>query len=236
MADHAEVHAKKLFDAWTRDHRVEVLHDDGLYRHLHITAPGSLDWFDIITWPGRLTIDGGHGTWTFARTEDMFQFFRATAPGRINASYWAEKLQCGAGSGREPAKTYSEAVYVKHVVEAVDEWVQDADLSLDSKIALYREVYSELLDADDWSYPGHHNVSAHQAVAEFSCRVRTGPPAEETNAERLLGAEPRYATFEFHDTWEWDLKGYDFHFLWSCFALRWGIEQYDQMKKAEAAA
>jgi hypothetical protein len=33
--------------------------------------------------------------------------------------------------------------------------------------------------------------------------------------------------FRFQDSWEWQLKGYDWSFLWCCHALKWGIAQYD---------
>ncbi|GAA3289174.1 hypothetical protein GCM10017708_11530 [Arthrobacter citreus] len=72
-----------------------ILHDDGVYRHLRFDKPkdqGFNEPFHIITWPGRLTIAGGHGTYTFARMQDMFEFF-TPGPWSINPGYWGEKLE-----------------------------------------------------------------------------------------------------------------------------------------------
>ena len=85
----------------TAKHRMTVLHDDGLYRHLRFTemhlcndaewrTTNGFYWFDLITWPGSLTINGDCGTYTFSRITDMFEFFRGYG---INPQYWAEKVQ-----------------------------------------------------------------------------------------------------------------------------------------------
>lgn len=86
----------------TAHHRLEILRDDGVYRHLRMQQPGtSFYYYDIITWPGYLTVTGDMGTWTFSRTRDMFRFFGAW-DGQINTGYWSEKLEAGAGcSARE---------------------------------------------------------------------------------------------------------------------------------------
>jgi hypothetical protein len=43
--------------------------------------------------------------------------------------------------------------------------------------------------------------------------------------------------YEFSDVWEWDFHDYDDSFLWCCFAIQWGIAQYDAARKmAEVAA
>jgi hypothetical protein len=74
------------------NHKLTFQLDSGLYRHLRFRQPdtGNL-WFDLITWPGSLAINGDMGTWVFARVDDMFTFFRSDPP-RINASYWSEKI------------------------------------------------------------------------------------------------------------------------------------------------
>src|SRR5690606_37890059 len=85
-------------------HVMTVLHDDGLYRHLRFAAPGWIAyWFEIVTWPGSLTIHGDiHGAYTFisGRVNDMFAFFRGDV-GRINPEYWAESLPDHGKSAQE---------------------------------------------------------------------------------------------------------------------------------------
>lgn len=83
-----------LFAANTRWHGMYVLHEDGLYRHLRFTRtdqPTMIDSFDLVTWPGCLSIVGDVESFTFARDNDMLRFF---AGERINPGYWAQKL-CG---------------------------------------------------------------------------------------------------------------------------------------------
>ena len=55
-------------------HEMTVLHSDGLYRHVHFQQRSHSwnQWFDLVTWPGNLTIRGDMGTWTFSRVEDKY--------------------------------------------------------------------------------------------------------------------------------------------------------------------
>jgi len=84
-----------LRDEFAKDvakHEMRVVRDDGLHRHLRFRAPTSgFCWFEVVTWPGVLVINGDCGSYTFARIEDMFAFFRRP-DGAINPSYWSEKL------------------------------------------------------------------------------------------------------------------------------------------------
>lgn len=90
------------------NHQMESRMENGIYRHLVFRQSGEHSWnmwFGIVTWPGWLTIYGDMGTWTFSRVEDMFCFFRDEKL-RINASYWAEKLQHGTHGGRDGARVW----------------------------------------------------------------------------------------------------------------------------------
>lgn len=104
----------------TANHELKILHDDGLHRHLLLRNPRSSEyWFEIVTWPGSLTIRGDVGDgYTFSRERDMFPFFR-NEYGGINPHYWAEKL----GGGRRSVKEYSENLLRQRVVE---QFVEDA--------------------------------------------------------------------------------------------------------------
>lgn len=87
-----ETEVRERFDRETGNHRMRVFRDDGLYRHLRFTAPGTWCYgYDLITWPGQLAIAGDCGDYTFARTRDMFEFFRHDY-GQINPHYWSQKL------------------------------------------------------------------------------------------------------------------------------------------------
>lgn len=124
-------------------HRMTVLHEDGLYRHLRFTSnPRGYGeyWFDLITWPGCLTIRGGYGdAYTFSREPDMIPFFRSRS-GRINAHYWSEKLD----GGRSSAKTYSQDLFRQLVVEHFEDAVRYSD----APRGLGKAVREEILNQD----------------------------------------------------------------------------------------
>lgn len=99
------------------DHEMDVIRDDGLYRHLRFRRPDTITyWFDLLTWPGVLTVTGDCGTFVFSRIEDMFEFF-ASARGEINPQYWAEKLRAPAP---DAVRIYSPDAYRARVGEWVD--------------------------------------------------------------------------------------------------------------------
>lgn len=165
-------------------HVMTVIRDDGVHRHLRFRkAPpaGSEYWFDLITWPGTLCIDGDMGTYVFRRLTDMFEFFRTDqkwADQRgcklgINPGYWSEKLQ--APKPRH-AEEYSADAFRQHVRESFDEWVMssqpDDEYSTEaerndfnnSKNALWSALTDEVLRcADDG------DVRAYDAARDFEC-------------------------------------------------------------------
>lgn len=84
-------YTEEQFKKTTEKHRMQVLLDNGLYRHVYVGIPGTtMESWHIHTWPGYLAMVGDMGDWVFQRTEDMFHFFGS---GRgINPGYWAEKI------------------------------------------------------------------------------------------------------------------------------------------------
>jgi hypothetical protein len=121
------------FERNTADHAMTVLHDDGLYRHLRfqqevwrppLVKPklSSIYWFDLITVPGALIFQGDGESFTFRRTEDMFDFFRRSAwEGRPNLGYWDEKVT----SAQSVLKKYNEDLFVRIMREHYVELVRD---------------------------------------------------------------------------------------------------------------
>ena len=116
-------------------HEMTVLHDDGLYRHLRFKAPAAgFYWFDLITWPGSLTVNGDMGSFAFSRVDDMFTFFRHD---RINPGYWAEKIRAGSG-----IKQYSEDLFKQLVAEHIEDYAEEHP-------GLAEAVRSEILGSDE---------------------------------------------------------------------------------------
>jgi len=204
-------------------HAMEVIRDDGVHRHLRFRKPrpaGSEYWFDLITWPEMLCIDGDMGTYVFRRLDDMFQFFRTDREynkdrGRklgINLGYWSEKLRA---PDSRAAEEYSADKFRQYVKEAFAQWVEqtqpDDDASDDEraafdteKVALWGEIEDDVLCAAD-----DGEIRAHDSATGF---------------------EGRRWNFSFSDAWEWDCRDYTFHFVWCCYAIAWGIEIYDEHK------
>lgn len=211
------------FAADTAGHEMTVLHDDGLYRHIRFAHRASLTRFDLITWPGSLTIEGSHGTWTFRRDPDMFEFFNRS--NHVNVDYWAEKLP----DGRDAGKKYSEDATLRLLVEAY----ADHGRRYDEKAERY-EADLSVWNATDWRdrYPmtarGPREPVKPPTVAELRRQVadwrRDVLLADEGCARRLL--EDWESKDVVSDTCEWDLREYDYHLVWSCHAIAWGVRQY----------
>jgi hypothetical protein len=189
-------------------HEMTIIRDDGLYRHVRFKQPKqSFYWFDLITWPGCLAINGDMDSYLFSRMEDMFEFFRARSGwnlNTINPQYWAEKLRASS-----KVTGYSEekfrALLAEAVAEASDEFPQ-----------LAKAVEHDILDG--WS---GRDISTEE-TAHFALR----------DFEYWLNPDDRYKAgarpdFQFTDAWEWDFTEWDHRFLWCCHAIQWGIGVYD---------
>ena len=110
---HSSIHERFVKD--TANHSVNIIRDDGLYRHLRCSNNGSFNYrFDIITWPGFLAYTGDMGCFVFSRIRDMFEFF---GTGKINPCYWSEKLH---GVDRiNGTKIFSVGRFQKNVVSCM---------------------------------------------------------------------------------------------------------------------
>jgi hypothetical protein len=188
----------KRFAADTEHHTMSVLHDDGLYRHIRFSRPGtSTHWFDLVTWPNHLTITGDMGSFTFARIADMLDFFTG---GDINPGYWAEKVQ----AGKDGIETYNPDRFREYVRQAYDDHVAE-DPGADHLPALRNDIKDSVLTV------AYDEDEAQRAVRDF-----------------------RHEHFQFADAWEWDLSGFTYRYLWCCFAIRWGAQQYRAAKAVAA--
>jgi hypothetical protein len=190
------------------EHAMAVKLDDGTYRHLRFQKPKSSNlWFDLVTWPGVLTIHGDMGTWTFSRVEDMFTFFRDDKL-RINAHYWSEKLQHGTHGGRDGAKVFEEDLFRQQMIEHLNHYdFDDED----------RAAVKQALDDDVLSQDGKWDLM----IAARDFRVKL----------------PNRGDFYFDSCELPTGKEYAYHFLWCLYAIVWGIQQYDAAKRtAEVSA
>lgn len=195
---------KEVAERFAQDvaqHVMTVESDNGVLRCLHFGRPGSGAYsFRVVTWPGHLYIGGDCDHFVFTRLRDMFEFFRNDR-GRVNLSYWSEKLTATAkGSGHE---RYSERVFREAIERRLTDWIDGEDLHAEQIEELREQVADEVLSC---ASDGEH--AAHTAARDF----------------RFNGDEV------FTDFWETDLNEYTHGVIWACHAIVWAIKQYDAAK------
>ena len=236
----SEAEVAERFKRDTANHSMTILHDDGLYRHFRFRSSNSSEfWFDLITWPGCLTIRGDYGdAYTFDREFDMIPFFRADRGWGINPHYWSQKVD----GGRRSVKEYSEAAFQQVVCELFVEAVRYSD----APRGLGKAVRAEILDQDlyheeearkileDFEFGATYKGSCIcgksdsfaeeiQALRWRSSHIETGYRAHVSRVERVDG-------FRFEDTWELSFHDYERSFLWACHAIAWGIARLDKLR------
>lgn len=210
---------KKVLNQFIRNvvaHSLSVVRDDGVYRHLRFQRPGTNSYyFDLVTWPGYLTVTGDMGTWTFSRTEDMFEFFTSAHFGKresfqINPGYWSEKFEAGTGHGHHETPCY--------------EFDED---SFDECLQEWLTAYLEGCDDED---------DAQQAKESIEELTGNGYRTEQDAFYALKDAcFPRnVSTYEIAEGMGQTMT-YSFHYLWICYAIVWGIERYRTTKLVDNA-
>ena len=207
MADeHQNVLARFLKD--TATHEMVVHQDYGVYRDLAFKKPGDSAYrFNLVTWPGYLCISGDMGTYVFSRLTDMFTFFRSEKPElTINPSYWSEKCQAADRNGK--VKEFSPDLFKAAIAERLETYLEGFHDPLDEM------KEKELREAvDDW----------------VLTQIYDGP--------QVAFMAARDFDFDndavFDDFGENPCETYTFHFLWICYAIQWGIRQYDAARKGE---
>lgn len=199
----------------TKNHKMDVIRDDGVNRHIRFRKPGTVCYgFDLITWPGYLCIAGDCGTYVFSRIRDMFEFFRTEDDYKkshpeqklfINTGYWGEKLQSiGTNAGYKEFDAPAFEERVRHHFDMHWEDLEDEE----AKAKCWQEIEDYVLPA---ASDGEHQ--AYEAVYNFRCD-----------------------DFHFQDFFDGGgTNTYTFHYLWCLYAIAWGIEKYDEAKLSAAA-
>jgi hypothetical protein len=205
---------EELFLKDVDHHVMSVLRDDGLHRHIRFKrADSGSYWFDLITWPGTLCIDGDCGTYVFRRLEDMFRFFRTDrdwlrdgATLAINPGYWGEKLQAKSMHGGY--EEFSADLVRESIKSRFDDWVESEGPDEAVKADLWEAIENDVLYYSD--------EDPHEFMRAIHGFNHNG--------------------FEFTDFWETKTHDYTFHFIWCCYAIAWGVKTYDEAKKDAGAA
>lgn len=149
--------ARIHFESDVESHEMQILHDDGLYRHIRFHKPGtSINHFDLVTWPYHLAISGDCESYTFRRLPDMFKFFAGNEI--VNPQYWSEKLV-----STRNIKVYSPEKYKELVLSTLKDYEDDLPGILEAGI-------DELLDDDFVDYESED--LARYALNEFRYKVK----------------------------------------------------------------
>ena len=202
-------------------HQMNVLHEDGIYRHIRFRRPGdSCYWFDLVTIPGKLIYTGDMGTFVFARLEDMFEFFRtdreyAARKGHelcINSGYWAEKLLAVDGASKGSCEEFDADAFRRVINEYRVGWMRSAY----SRNTLDKDQRRELWDAVE------DDVLSN--IDEYG-----------TDVQRLA-YDFRHSKHYFSDLFEHRFTRYTRTFLWCCYAIAWGVKTYDESKQLAVVA
>lgn len=204
---------EKKFLERVKNHTMEVIRDDGLYRHVRFSNNGSsIDRFDLVTWPWHLCYTGDMGTYVFCRTEDMFQFFRTRPKDDgsiyINEGYWAEKLEAvdrASGVRKFDEARFREAVR-DHWKDMVSHAIRAGHMDKAGSARLW-----EAMEHDVLSCLEDGEIRARDAADSFECEIQGH-------------------TYRLEDFWDHDFETFTGRFIWACYAIAWGIKQYEEAK------
>lgn len=191
-------------------HKMTIIMDNGVYRRIRFKNPASSAyWFELITWPGVLCINGDMGTFVFQRLEDMFEFFRADVRYlkrlgltlAISPNYWSEKLV--APTSRD-VKEFSRELFCQYVKESYADWCENnTDTSESVKAGLWKELESVVI-----------------------CSIEDGEANAYKTARNFVSLYD--VDFNLQDCWEWNCRDFKHSFIWCCFAIAWGVATYDR--------
>jgi hypothetical protein len=218
---------KESFLRDVADHVVEVIRNEGVNRHIRFRKPGTMCFhFDLITWPGYLCYTGDMGTYVFRRLEDMFQFFR-TKPyanrdplDQIDRRYWAEKLEATNKHGGH--LEFDKDTFQREITEQRRKLF--VEHGKDMAPVDRQEFWSSLEDVKHAADEGEHRTFSE--VQDWSFTYYK-PRLHTTSKEPV---RVYLSTDEFPSC-----KTYTYYFLWCCYALAWGIQQFDALTTPEPA-
>lgn len=196
---------KEAFLRCVNKHEMTVLVDNGVYRHLRFKSPDTGNqYFELVTFPGRLVYCGDMGSYLFERIEDMFAFFRRPDRG-VNLGYWAEKVDAQDRDGIRSFSIDRAKDVCKDIVMEEAQYLDDVGRSqLDDELKLLLEE----LDNDAGDY-----ADVVRITSDFD--------------SEMIDSD------WFSDLWDYSFDCFTYRFQWACFAIAWGIEQYDKQKKGE---
>lgn len=224
------------FVSQTEEHQLTVLREDGLYRHMRMSAPGTSMWsWTVNTFPGYLTVVGDIADgYTFSRIEDMLNFFElgarswnyyADGAPCIDFRYWAEKLSGGRSSNM---RVYSQKSFLASVTDIME---QDEDLGLEME----NEIRAEALECEGDSETVVKLLAEAQKIkSDRDALIEDARyhAENENDAYEWLNDHPKH----FTDIFDIDIRTWDRHFVYACYAIALTVKKYREYQAEHPAA
>lgn len=215
----------KEFLEHVKNHKMTVLHDDDAYKHLRFRQPNTSDrYFELMFYPNNCVITGDMGAWTFSRIEDMMKFHRGEGLD-IDFCYWKEKVvscsRFGAGNMSE-FSDFNFDNFKNEINNYIDDYFEHSLVEQSKVDDLKRDVSDCIFDdIDDRKHCKGADLKAYELLSEYEYHYLTGEGSK---------------TFRFEDVHEFgcwgEITGY---FAFACYAIRWGIQQYDEAQDERTA-
>ena len=144
---------KDIFLQTVKNHKMTILNDDGVNRHLRFKQQDTCDrWFDIVTWKGHLCITGDVGCAVYARLNDMFVFFDTGEDIGINVNYWTEKEVATSVYGQN--YEFDPTVLPELLKEWKELWIEESDPTKeqlkDVEYALEDTAFSSMCEVSEF--------------------------------------------------------------------------------------
>jgi hypothetical protein len=195
---------KEIFLDCVKDHEIKIIYDNDYNRHIRLqNKNGSYNGkYDIITWENHLCITGDYGSYLFQRRTDMFNFFRQDEDDLgVNSYYWAEKCIAESIFGNGISE-FSVEEFRENILKFFKNWLEIDDYSREQINETKEDIRNQLLNIEE---------------SEWSC------------VSALNNFSSDY--LDFSGFWENSCMRKTFHFIWCLYAIVFGIQKYDELKK-----
>lgn len=204
---------------WTKDHRMTILQDDGVYRLIRMSKPQSSAYrFNITTFPGYLVFTGDMGSYVFSRVYDMFEFHRIdwnSGTPTIDYRYWAQK--CEAQDRNSGLNEFCEATFRDAAVRAFREYEFPSTVD---RMEAWRDFRQWVVEIGHCS-----SEEATRAGMEWSY-TDPGTTTLLTNGD--LACLVSHQVQPFHDFYDYGpFTRPSFRLRWACWAIAETIRAYD---------
>lgn len=152
---------KERFLEDTKNHKLTIVKDDGVHRHIVMSKGNSVYQYEITTFPQHLCYTGDMGSFVFRRVKDMFKFFRQDKL-QINPGYWHEKCEAAERDGG--AMRYSHELYSDDVKGYFDMYVEGTSDTQEVQDEIWAAIERDILYDDDGSIE-----TAYRDTQMFEC-------------------------------------------------------------------